>query len=225
VRLVKICGVNSPEAFAAARDAGADLVGFVFYPQSPRAVTPEQAGASAGLAVGPLRVGLFVDPDDAALARVLGAVRLDLVQLHGAEPPARVAAVRKRFGVPVMKVFGIGDTSDLARVRAEAGAADWIMLDAKPSSAASLPGGNAATFDWSLLRDFPIDKPWLLAGGLTPGNVSAAIEACDPTGVDVSSGVERARGVKDPAKILAFVRAAKRAMVSPGDRHRAMTPA
>lgn len=211
MRLVKICGVNSTEAYDAALAAGADLVGFVFYPPSPRAVAPAQAAAIAGAPAGPLRVGLFVDPDDALLAQVFAALRLDLVQLHGAEPPARVAAVRERFGAPVIKVFGIAGPADLDTVRAEAGAADWVMLDAKPSPGASLPGGNAEPFDWSLLAGLRLEKPWLLAGGLTPENVASAIAIAGPTGVDVSSGVERARGVKDSSKIAAFVRAAKRA--------------
>jgi phosphoribosylanthranilate isomerase len=211
VRLVKICGVNDQGAYAAAREAGADLVGFVFYPKSPRAVTPAQAAEIAGDGSGPLRVGLFVDPADALLAEVLAGVRLDLIQLHGAEPPERVAAVRERFGLPVMKVFGIGDAADLGRVRAGQHAADWVMLDARPSAQAALPGGNAETFDWSLLRGLRLERPWLLAGGLTAENVAAAIAIADPAGVDVSSGVERARGVKDPARIAAFVAAAKQA--------------
>jgi phosphoribosylanthranilate isomerase len=212
MRLVKICGVNDAGAFAAARAAGADLIGFVFYPKSLRAVTPAQAAAISGDGSGPIRVGLFVDPPDSQLHDVLAHLRLDLLQLHGAEPPDRVVAVREKFGVPVMKVFGIGGASDLERVRAEQHAADWLMLDAKPSPHAALPGGNAEPFDWSLLRGLRLERPWLLAGGLTPENVGQAIAIADPTGVDVSSGVERARGVKDAGKISAFVRAAKRAL-------------
>lgn len=211
MRLVKICGINAPDAYDAAFAAGADLVGFVFYPPSPRSVTPDLAAALAGEAGGPLRVGLFVDPADHLLAAVLGKLRLDLIQLHGAEPPDRVAAIRETFGVPVMKVFGIGDAADLARVRVEQHAADWLMLDAKPSPAASLPGGNAEAFDWALLAGLSLERPWLLAGGLTAENVAQAIGIAAPTGVDVSSGVERARGIKDPARIAAFVAAAKAA--------------
>lgn len=211
MRLVKICGVNGADAFAAARDAGADLVGFVFYPRSPRAVTPAAAAALGEGAGGPLRVGLFVDPDDALLAAAIGPARLDLVQLHGQESPARVAAVREKFGRPVMKVFGIAGAADIARAQAEQHAADWIMLDAKPSASSSLPGGNAETFDWTLLHGARFEKPWLLAGGLTQANVAQAIAAAQPTGVDVSSGVERARGVKDPARIAVFIHAAKHA--------------
>jgi phosphoribosylanthranilate isomerase len=208
MRLVKICGINAPVAYAAARDAGADLVGFVFYPPSPRAVAPADAAAIAGDGAGPLRVGLFVDPDDALLAAALASIRLDLIQLHGAEDAARVAAVRDAFGVPVMKVFGIAGPADVAAAAAPH-PADWIMLDAKPSPVATLPGGNAEPFDWSLLRGFDPGKPWLLAGGLAAENLRHALALADPTGVDVSSGVEAARGVKDPARIAAFVRAAK----------------
>lgn len=210
MRLAKICGINSAEAYAAARDSGADLVGFVFYPPSPRAVTPAQAASLAGGAAGPLRVGLFVDPDDALLAATLAAVRLDLLQLHGAEPPERVATVREKFGVPVMKVFGIGSAEDVAAAAAPH-PADWLMLDAKPSATATLPGGNAEPFDWGLLAGARFEKPWLLAGGLTAENVAEAIGRADPTGVDVSSGVEASRGVKDPARIAAFLHAAKHA--------------
>jgi phosphoribosylanthranilate isomerase len=211
VRLVKICGLKTAESVAAARQAGADLLGFNFYAPSPRSISPAQAAAIAGAAGGPLRVALFVDPDDALLADVFATFRPDMVQLHGAETPARVTEVREKFGLPVMKVFGIGGPADLDRARAEQGAADWVMLDSKPSPRASLPGGNAESFDWSLLHGVRLEKPWLLAGGLEPGNVARAIAIADPTGVDVSSGVEQARGVKDDAKIAAFVRAAKAA--------------
>lgn len=208
---VKICGVNTPEALAAAAAAGADFVGFVFFAASPRAVTPEGAAAiSATHPGGPRRVGLFVDPGDEALAATLAAVPLDLIQLHGAETPARVAAVRARFGVPVMKAIGIGDASDLALIPAHAAVSDRLLLDAKPAPEAALPGGNAHPFEWGLLAGVAIGRPWLLAGGLTPGNVGAAIRAAGAPGVDVSSGVERARGVKDAGLIRDFVAAARR---------------
>lgn len=209
MRLVKICGLNSPAAFQAAREAGADMAGFVFYPASPRAVTPAEAASIIGDAGGLRRVGLFVDPSDTQLAAVLDRVRLDLLQLHGREAPARVAEVRRKFGVPVMKAFGIAESSDLDRVRAELWATDWVMLDAKPPPQADRPGGNATCFDWSLLAGLQLKKPWLLAGGLTAANVAQAIAIADPTGVDVSSGVEQAPGIKDPARVAAFVHAAK----------------
>jgi phosphoribosylanthranilate isomerase len=208
---VKICGVNTPAALAAAAAAGADFVGFVFFPASPRAVTPDQAGAiSAAQPGGPARVGLFVDPGDDALAATLAAVPLDVIQLHGAETPARVAAIRARFGVPVMKAIGIGDASDAATIPAYAAVSDRLLLDAKPAPDAALPGGNAHPFEWGLLAGVAIGRPWLLAGGLTPGNVAAAIAAAGAPGVDVSSGVERARGVKDAGLIRDFVAAARR---------------
>ncbi|MCU0945513.1 MAG: phosphoribosylanthranilate isomerase [Rubritepida sp.] len=208
---VKICGVNTPAALAAAAAAGADFVGFVFFPASPRAVTPVEAAAiSAAHPGGPGRVGLFVDPEDAVLAATLAALPLDVIQLHGAETPARVAAIRACFGVPVMKAIGIGGASDVATIPAYAAVSDRLLLDAKPAPDAALPGGNAHPFEWGLLAGVAIGRPWLLAGGLTPGNVAAAIAAAGAPGVDVSSGVERARGVKDAGLIRDFVAAARR---------------
>ncbi|MBK1660841.1 phosphoribosylanthranilate isomerase [Paracraurococcus ruber] len=208
--LVKICGVKDAAGFDATVAAGADFVGFVFYPPSPRAVTPDAAAAlSARAAGGPKRVGLFVDPTDALLAAVLAAVPLDLVQLHGEETPARAAEVRARFGRPVMKALGIAVPADLALLEAYAPVVDRFLLDAKPPPGASLPGGNAAAFDWRLVAGRAIPRPWLLAGGLTPETVRDAVRQTGAPGVDVSSGVERARGVKDPDRIAAFVSAAK----------------
>lgn len=207
---VKICGVNTPEALAWAAQAGADFVGFVFFPPSPRAVTPEQAGAlSASLHGGPRRVGLFVDPADALLEAALAAAPLDVIQLHGEESPARVAEIRARFGVPVMKAIGIATEADLAQITAYAPVADRLLLDAKPPPDAVLPGGNAAPFEWRLARLASIPRPWLLAGGLTPANVAEAIVTSGAPGVDVSSGVERARGVKDAGLIRDFIAAAR----------------
>ena len=206
---VKICGVRDAAGFDAAAEAGAAMVGFVFYPPSPRAVTPAEAAAlSARIEGGPLRVGLFVDPTDEEIAAVLAAVPLGLIQLHGAEAPARCAAIRARFGVPVMKALGIGEAADFAALEAYASVVDRFLLDAKPPAGASLPGGNAAAFDWGLTAGRVIPRPWLLAGGLTPETVAEAIRQSGAAGVDVSSGVERARGIKDPARIRAFVGAA-----------------
>jgi phosphoribosylanthranilate isomerase len=208
--VVKICGVNSPDALRWAAEAGADFVGFVFFPASPRAVTPAQAGAiSASLEGGPRRVGLFVDPEDALLEAAHTAARLDVIQLHGEESPARVAEIRARFGLPVMKAIGIATEADLAEIARYAPVSDRLLLDAKPPADAVLPGGNAAPFEWRLARLAAIPRPWLLAGGLTPANVAEAIAASGAPGVDVSSGVERARGVKDAGLIRAFVRAAR----------------
>jgi phosphoribosylanthranilate isomerase len=186
------------------------MLGFVFYPPSPRAVMPDRAAAlSARREGGPLRVGLFVDPSDEAIAAVLAALPLGLIQLHGAESPARCAAIRARFGLPVMKALGIGSAADLAALAEFAPVVDRFLLDAKPPVGAELPGGNAAAFDWSLTAGQAIPRPWLLAGGLTPEYVAEAIRVSGAPGVDVSSGVERARGVKDPGRIASFLAAAR----------------
>ena len=208
---VKICGVSTPEALRWAAEAGADFVGFVYFPASPRAVTPAQSGAiSASLESGPKRVGLFVDPEDALLEAALATTALDVIQLHGEETPARVAAIRKQFGRPVMKALGIATEADLAQIAPYAEVADRLLLDAKPPQGAALPGGNAEPFEWRLARLARIGRPWLLAGGLMPENVAQAIAASGAPGVDVSSGVERLRGVKDAGLISAFVTAARK---------------
>jgi len=210
--LTKICGINDAEAMRAAAAAGADFIGFVFFPASPRAVTPAQAAALSALVPGgPQRVGLFVDAEDALLESVLATVRLDILQLHGEENPARCAAIHQRFGLPVMKALGIAQPADFAVLAAYAPVVDRFLLDAKAPPDAPLPGGNAAPFDWTLTQGQPIPRPWLLAGGLTPGNVAEAIALSGAPGVDVSSGVERARGVKDAGLIAAFVAAARAA--------------
>ncbi|MBR0681476.1 phosphoribosylanthranilate isomerase [Roseomonas eburnea] len=207
---VKICGIRSAEGLDAAIDAGADLIGFVFFPPSPRAVTPAEAGAlSARHAGGPVRVGLFVDPTDDEIAAALAGVSLGLIQLHGEETPDRAAAIRARFGVPVMKALGIAEEADFASVAAFAPVVDRFLFDARPPPGGPLPGGNAQPFEWRLMAGRAIPRPWLLAGGLTAGNVAEAIRTAGAPGVDVSSGVERTRGVKDPALIRAFVAAAK----------------
>ena len=210
---VKICGINDAAAMQAAAAAGADLIGFVFFPPSPRAVTPEQAASIAGPgpAPGPAKVGLFVDPEDALIETVLAALPLDVIQLHGEETPARCAAIRARFGLPVMKALGIATAEDLAQLADYAPVVDRFLLDAKAPPGAPLPGGNAAPFDWTLMAGRAIPRPWLLAGGLTPRNVADAIRVSGAPGVDVSSGVERARGVKDAGLVAAFVGAARSA--------------
>ena len=210
--LVKICGITDAAGLQAARDAGAEMCGLVFFPPSPRALTPAQAAAvSAAVPGGPQRVGLFVDPSDALIESVLAALPLDMIQLHGEEAPARCAEIRQKFGRPVMKALGIADAADLDALAAFAPAVDYFLLDAKAPPGAALPGGNAAPFDWTLTASRTIPRPWLRAGGLTPANVAQAIAASGAPGVDVSSGVEAARGVKDPARISAFVAAAKAA--------------
>ena len=207
---VKICGIRDAEGMDAAVAAGADLIGFVFFPPSPRAVTAEEAAAlSARHAGGPVRVGLFVDPTDDDLAAVLACAPLGLIQLHGEETPARAAAIRARFGLPVMKAIGVAEPADLDAVAAFAPVVDRFLFDAKPPPGGPLPGGNAQPFEWRLMAGRALPKPWLLAGGLTPANVAEAIRSAGAPGVDVSSGVERARGVKDAALIQAFVARAK----------------
>lgn len=207
---VKICGIRDAEGMDAAVGAGADLIGFVFFPPSPRAVTPAEAGAlSARHPGGPVRVGLFVDPTDADIAAALAGVPLGLIQLHGEETPERAAAIRARFGLPVMKALGIAEEADFVPVAAFAPVVDRFLFDARPPPGGPLPGGNAQAFEWRLMAGRAIPRPWLLAGGLTPGNVAEAIRTAGAPGVDVSSGVERSRGVKDAGLIRDFVAAAK----------------
>ena len=202
---VKICGINGAAAIDAAVAAGADWIGFVFFPPSPRAVTPAQAAELAARHPdGPLRVGLFVDPAEADVAGALAALRLDVLQLYAA--PERAAALRARFGLPVWRAVGVAVAADLP---AAADGADALLIEAKPPPGATRPGGNAARIDWAMLRGWTAPAPWILAGGLTPDNVGAAIRASGAGAVDVSSGVESAPGVKDPALIRAFVRAAR----------------
>ena len=205
---VKICGLTEPLGVAAARAAQADALGFVFFAASPRAVEPARV-AELAPKPGPLRVGLFVDASEAEIAAVLAAAPLDALQLHGAETPAFCAALRARFGLPLIKAIGVAASADLARLAPYAEVVDRFLLDAAPPPGSTRPGGNAEAFDWSLLRGAAIPRPWLLAGGLTPGNVADAIAATGAPGVDVSSGVERAKGVKDPARVAAFVAAAR----------------
>jgi phosphoribosylanthranilate isomerase len=197
---VKICGINDPVAFDTVVHVGADWVGFVFFPASPRYVSPDQAAAlSARHRGGPLRVGLFVNPTETEIANVIGALHLDVLQVYGAVDPANL---RARFGLPIWRAVGIAGASDLP-LRAEG--ADALIIEAKAPPDATRPGGNAQSFDWSLLRGWPAPAPWLLAGGLTAANVGSAIRVTGATGVDVSSGVERRRGEKDPELIRAFI--------------------
>lgn len=210
---VKVCGINRAAAFDAAVAAGADWVGFVFFPPSPRAVTPAQAAdLSAQHVGGPLRVGLFVEPDDALIAAALAALRLDVLQLYVS--PVRAAEVRARFGVPVWRAVGVSARGDLPT---EAGGVDGFVIEPKPPAGATRPGGNAVALDWALTAGWRAPLPWLLAGGLTPENVAPAIRASGAAAVDVSSGVERVRGEKDPSLIAAFVAAARAASTAGGE--------
>lgn len=210
----KICGVNSLHAAAAAVEGGAQFVGFVFYPHSPRHLTPAEAAALAKEIPAEVRkVGVVVDPSDEQLQEILADVPLDMFQLHGAETPARVAEIRLGMGVPVMKAIAIAAADDLDRAAAFQDTADWLLFDAKPpqTMGAALPGGNALAFDWALLQGRAWSRPWMLSGGITPENVAEAAVASGAEAVDVSSGVEDAPGVKSTPKILAFLRAAARA--------------
>lgn len=206
---VKICGLCRPEDLAAAAAAGAAYAGFVFFPKSPRHLT---IAAARGLALaapeGLCKVALTVDADDATLDAIVEAMPLDMLQLHGHETPDRVAAVKARYGLPVMKAMGVADEGDLAGLMDMSLAADQLLIDAKPPKGADLPGGNGLAFDWRLLVGRKWLRPWMLAGGLTPGNVAQAVRLTGARQVDVSSGVESAPGVKDPAKIRAFIEAA-----------------
>ncbi|MES2665140.1 MAG: phosphoribosylanthranilate isomerase [Pseudomonadota bacterium] len=206
---VKICGLRTAADVAAVAGAGAAYAGFVFFPKSPRHLTLTAARALAQEApVGLAKVALTVDADDAFLDALMGQVPLDMLQLHGHESPDRVAQVRARYGLPVMKAVGVADEGDLALLQDYSLAADQILIDAKPPKGADLPGGNGLTFDWRLLVGRKWLRPWMLAGGLTPANVAAAVRLTGARQVDVSSGVESAPGVKDHAAITAFVQAA-----------------
>jgi phosphoribosylanthranilate isomerase len=207
---VKICGLRTEADVAAVAAAGAAYAGFVFFAKSPRNLGVTEARALALAAPeGLCKVALTVDADDATLDAILDAVPLDMLQLHGHETPDRVAAVRARYGLPVMKAMGVADEGDLAGLIEMSLAADQLLIDAKPPKGAALPGGNGLAFDWRLLVGRKWLKPWMLAGGLTPENVAEAIRLTGARQVDVSSGVESAPGVKDAAKIAAFVEAAQ----------------
>lgn len=204
--LVKICGLSTPETVDAALESGADLLGFVFFPASPRYVTPNRAAELRRRVAGRAEVvALAVDPADADLAEIVDRVAPDWLQLHGREPPARVAEVKARFGLRVMKAVGVRGRSDVADADPYLPVADRLLFDAKPPAGALLPGGNGIPFNWRLLRDLDPGLPFLLSGGLDPANVAGAIELTRPLGVDVSSGVETAPGRKDANLIRAFL--------------------
>jgi phosphoribosylanthranilate isomerase len=205
----KICGLSTPEAVDAAVAGGASHTGFVFYPPSPRNITPAAAGSLIARLPGHVTpVALVVDADDAAIAAILAQAPVQIIQAHGHETPERVAAIRSRFGLPVMKAVGIAGPEDVAIAHAHEAVADLLLLDAKPPKK-GLPGGNGLAFDWQLIAGETWEKPWFLAGGLTPDNVILAIRTADAKAVDVSSGVERAPGVKDLDLIAAFLAATR----------------
>jgi phosphoribosylanthranilate isomerase len=215
---VKICGLRSAAALDAALTAGADYVGFVFYDRSPRNISPTAARVLADRARGKAKVVvLLVDPDDALLAEVIDRVAPDIVQLHGAETPARVAEISQRFGLPVMKAVAVASAADVQTALAYTGKADRILFDAKAPAddAAALPGGNGVAFDWLALAGLEGRIDYMLAGGLNADNVAEAIRATGAPAVDVSSGVESRPGEKDPDLIRRFIHAAKTAKQTP----------
>ncbi len=211
--IAKICGLKTAETVDAAVANGAGLVGFNFYPRSPRAIDPAQAKLLGARVPAPiLKVGLFVDDDDDRIAGILARCDLDALQLHGHETPERAAEIRGRFGKPVIKALSVSAAEDLAPAASYEPVVDYLMFDAKPpkSLAGALPGGNALSFDWALLSGRRFSRPWLLAGGLTPENLAEAVRRTGAPMVDVSSGVEDRPGEKNPSKIKAFLDAAKR---------------
>lgn len=206
---VKICGVNSPEAADAVASAGADYAGLVFFPPSPRHVRYEQAASLAARLRGRCRiVALVVDAGDAEIEAAVKAARPDLLQLHGRETLERVAAIRQRFALPVIKAVAIAEAADLVSAAAYDQVSDMLLFDAKAPANAPRPGGHGAAFDWQLLRNRRFSRPWLLGGGLTPDNVGRAIRVCNAPGVDCSSGVESAPGIKNAQCIRNFLAAA-----------------
>jgi phosphoribosylanthranilate isomerase len=210
--IVKICGLSTPEALDVALDAGADMVGFVFFPPSPRNVAPSVARVLGQRVRGRAqKVALTVDADDALFAAIVDDLQPDLLQLHGKEPTARIAALRQRFGLPVMKAIPVETKSDLAAVEVYEAIADRLLFDARAPREATRPGGLGKSFDWHLLENLDLKLPFMLSGGLDAGNVAEALRITRAPGVDVSSGVESAPGVKDPDKIRAFIHTAREA--------------
>ena len=208
----KICGLSTPETVATALEGGAAFLGFNFFPKSPRYLEPEAAARLAAPARGRAKiVAVTVDPDDALLDRLLAILNPDLIQLHGRESPSRTAAVAARTGAQVIKALPVSEASDLQAAAAYEPIAAHLMFDAKPPKDAVLPGGVGVAFDWDILSGRRFARPWMLAGGLNPWNVAEAARRTGAPVLDVSSGVERGPGVKDPALISAFLEAVRRA--------------
>ena len=208
--IVKICGLSTRETLDVALDAAADMVGFVFFPPSPRHLSLEVA-RDLGQAVKrrAAKVALTVDADDATLAGIIEALQPDLLQLHGRESPARLRDIKRKFALPVMKALAVETSSDLADLPGYADVADRILFDARAPKEATRPGGLGAAFDWHVLENLDLALPFMVSGGLHAGNVAEAVRVTRAGGVDVSSGVERAAGIKDPEMIRAFIRAAR----------------
>lgn len=209
---IKICGLSTAEALDAALAGGATHVGFIFFPKSPRNIAPAEAGRLRKAAAGRAKaVAVTVDADDAFLDEIVAAMAPDMLQLHGHETPARVAEVKARYGLPVMKAFSVRDAADLAGLEAYRGIADRFLFDAKPPKGAELPGGNGVPFDWTVLAALDPAVDYMLSGGLNAANIGEALRLVSPAGIDISSGVESAPGVKDPALIEGFFRAVRAA--------------
>lgn len=210
VQAVKICGLTRETDVDAAVDAGANLVGFVFFPPSPRSISVARAAElTKRVPKDVIKVALSVDADDALLADITANAGIDMMQFHGSEPPQRVAEARARYGLPMMKALAIAGAEDVDRARRYEAVADWLMFDAKPPRSATRPGGNALAFDWQLVAGESWEKPWLLAGGLTPENVREAVRVSGAAALDVSSGVEDEPGIKNAGKIRQFIVMAK----------------
>ncbi len=210
---IKICGLSTPDTLDAAIAAGADMVGFVFFPPSPRHLALDSAQRLGARVAGRARkVALTVDANDETHAAVIAALAPDYLQLHGSETPARVRELREKFRLPVIKAIGVSAAVDLAAIDAYTGMVDIILLDAKPPKDATRPGGNARSFDWTILKGVAIAMPWMLSGGLNHGNVAEALRITGAPAVDVSSGVESAPGVKDAALIADFCARARAAV-------------
>ncbi|MDX5595103.1 phosphoribosylanthranilate isomerase [Pseudovibrio sp. SPO723] len=211
--LIKICGLSTPETVDAVAEAGADMIGFVFFPKSPRNVSTEAAAHLAEPVRGKVQiVALTVNASNETLEDIVSTLKPDLLQLHGSESPERCAEVREIFKTPVMKAFGISSKDDLDAVTPYDRVVDRLLFDAKPPKDANRPGGNGVSFDWHLLEDLKLDTPYMLSGGLTIENVADALRITRAPGVDVSSGVEREKGVKDVALIKEFVQRARTAL-------------
>lgn len=209
---IKICGLKTDTAMAAALAGGASHVGFIFFAKSPRFVDPAEAGRLRQAAIGKAKaVAVTVDADDALLDEIVARMQPDMLQLHGSETPVQVAELKTRYGLPVMKVLSVSEAADLERIKPYVGVADRLMFDAKPPKGSQLPGGNGVAFDWRILAGLDAGLDYMLSGGLNAANVGDALRLANPPGIDISSGVESAPGVKDPALIEQFFRAVRAA--------------
>jgi phosphoribosylanthranilate isomerase len=209
---IKICGLKTPDAMAAAMAGGASHVGFIFFAKSPRYVTPADAGELRIAARGRAQaVAVTVDADDAALDTIVEAMQPDMLQLHGKETPERVSTVKARYGLPVMKAVALREAADLETIKPYLGTADRFLFDAKPPAGSELPGGNGVSFDWRILQQLDAGIDYMLSGGLNAANIGDALRLANPPGIDISSGVESAPGVKEPALIEQFFRAVRAA--------------